>query len=236
MSCVGYLHSVNTMSSQDGPDLRFVAFLQGCPLHCIYCQNIDTQPFDGGQPITAEELAQRIQRVNGFVQGLTVSGGECLCQAAFVREVFERVRPLGLSCCLDTSGCLLTDEVLQLLPLCDLVLLDIKFYTEEQYRRYTGASLQTVLAFLQKLDELGVAVIIRSVVLGGLNDTEQDMRALRELVAPYRNVRGIELLPFSKLCADKYKALGIDFAAACYTVPDAERMARLQAVADGADT
>lgn len=228
MSAVGYLHSVNTLSTLDGPGMRFVAFLQGCPLHCIYCQNIDAQPSQGGEEITAEQLAARIGRVAGFVQGVTFSGGECLCQADFVREVFERIKPLGLSCCIDTSGCLLSDAVLRLLPLCDTVLLDIKFYTDEEYRRYTGTSLHTVLDFLAALQRLGVPTVIRSVILGGLNDTAQHMHALRALVAPFSVVQRIELLPFSKLCADKYKALALPFAAEGYTTPDAERMRFLQ--------
>lgn len=234
MSTVGYLHSVNTLSSLDGPGLRYVLFLQGCPLRCIYCQNVDAQPCSGGTEITAEQAAQRIERVRGFVRGVTVSGGECLRQAAFVRELFERVHALDMSCCLDTSGCMINEEVRRLIPLCDTVLLDIKFYTEEQYLKYTGASLQTVLSFLGLLQRHGVSTVIRSVILGGLNDTEADMRALRALVAPYGNVQGIELLPFSKLCADKYKALGLPFAAQEYTTPTAEQMVRLQAVVNGA--
>ena len=143
--------------------------------------------------------------------GVTYSGGEPCLQAEFFCELSKRFKDKGLHIALDTSGCVDDPCVDKLLGYIDLVLLDIKFTTEEDYKRYTGGSLDKTLRFLDKLENLGKDTWIRHVVVPGMNDTEEDILRLRGLISPYSCVKKIELLPFKTLCIEKYKSLGIDF-------------------------
>ena len=210
----GRVHSFQSLGTLDGPGLRSVVFLQGCPLRCGFCHNPDTWDFSGGEIMEAADVAARVRRYKpyfGAEGGLTVSGGEALAQAGFVAELFERCHRDGIHTCLDTSGCLQAKEEAVLLAHTDLCLLDIKFTTDEEYIRYTGGHLDTVLAFLSRLEAAAVPVWIRQVIVPGLNDTTEQIDRLSALIAPYHNIRRVELLPFHKLCLEKYQAIGIPF-------------------------
>ena len=209
----GYIHSFQSLGTVDGPGVRAVVFASGCPLRCAYCHNPDTWRMKDGTPTDAEELAQRITRLGPYIKngGVTFSGGEPLMQAEFFTCLAKLLKNEGLHLALDTSGCILNDGVKELLSYIDLVLLDIKFTSEDDYNRYTGGSFKDVIDFLDLIEAVGKSVWIRHVVLPGLNDTEKDIKALRELLRPYKCIEKVELLPFKKLCLEKYEALGIDF-------------------------
>ncbi len=144
--------------------------------------------------------------------GVTVSGGEPLCQSEFVAELFESLKKHGINTALDTSGVGGSrDGKKNVLLHTDTVLCDIKFPADEDCRRYCGFSLFETLDFLKLAEETGVSVLVRHVVVPGLTDSEESIKKIKELVCGFSNVTGIELLPFSKLCITKYKALGIPF-------------------------
>lgn len=137
----GRVHSLESFGSVDGPGIRFVVFLQGCPLRCAYCHNPDAWAMNAGTEMEAEELFRKIRRYKtyfGETGGVTVSGGEALMQPEFVTELFRLCHADGINTCLDTSGCVLDERVMALLDETDTVLLDIKMTTEEDYREYTG--------------------------------------------------------------------------------------------------
>ncbi len=166
MNAQGWVHSIQTMGTLDGPGVRFVVFVQGCNLRCGCCHNPDTWERQGGTQYDASELAERAARYReyfGDKGGVTVSGGEPLLQAAFVKAFFEACQKKGMNTCLDTSGSILTDEVKALLTVTDRVLLDIKYPTDEQYRAYVGCGMDAPLAFLDYLDQQGIAVTQRRV-------------------------------------------------------------------------
>ena len=217
------------MGTQDGPGLRAVVFASGCPLRCIYCHNPDTHAIGEGEPTEHTELARRIERLIPYIKdgGVTFSGGEPCLQAEFFAELAELLHAMGLHVALDTSGCIINDRVERLVSLCDLVLLDLKFTTEEDYRRYTGGSLGQTLDFLSLCERMGVPVRIRHVVVPGLNDTEEDVKALEGLIEGKRCIEEIEPLPFRKLCLEKYEMLGIPFALAETPEMDEERLQEL---------
>ncbi len=229
----GFIHSIQSLGTVDGPGVRFVAFLSGCPLRCACCHNPDTWEAGRGQTYTPEELlakAIRFREYFGKEGGVTLSGGEPLLQAEFCKEYFSLCKEEGLHTCLDTSGCLLTPSVKELLKVTDRVLLDIKYTNDDDYRRYVGCSLSAPLDFLSYLDSLGVATTLRQVIIPTLNDSEDGVAYLRSLRARYPSVDKIELLPFRKLCEVKYQAMGIPFPLADTAEPSPEKMAALRAV------
>lgn len=210
---IGRVHSIQTMGTVDGPGVRFVVFLQGCNLRCDYCHNPDTWAHDGAEIlIDSTELAARANRYRSYygkTPGITVSGGEALCQQDFVIELFRECKRLGFHTALDTAGSVPAKQ--ELLELTDLCLLDVKYTTDEAYKQYTGGSLQQTISFLQQLQEASVDTVIRQVIVPGRNDTTEAMDALCELLSGYSCIQKIELLPFRNLCIEKYEAMGIPF-------------------------
>ena len=210
----GRIHSFQSLGTVDGPGVRAVVFMQGCPLRCACCHNPDTWDFGGGKIVSAEEIFRKIQRLRAYFGkdgGVTVSGGEPLLQADFVAELFSLCRADGISCALDTSGCVYNESVERLLSLTDLVLLDYKYTNDTDYKKYTGMSMQSAEDFLARLDALGKRVWIRHVIIPTLNDSAESVRRLYALSERYSCIEKTELLPFRKLCVEKYRALGIDF-------------------------
>ena len=210
----GRIHSFQSLGTVDGPGVRAVVFMQGCPLRCACCHNPDTWDLGGGKLVSAEEIFRKIQRLRAYFGkdgGVTVSGGEPLLQADFVAELFRLCRADGISCALDTSGCVYNESVEHLLSLTDLVLLDYKYTNDTDYKKYTGMSMQSAEDFLARLDALGKRVWIRQVIIPTLNDSEESVRRLYALSERYSCIEKTELLPFRKLCVEKYRALGIDF-------------------------
>jgi len=230
---VGRISSVQTLGSLDGPGLRYVAFLQGCPLKCAYCHNIETRDFIGGTQTTASALiadAQKYREYFGKRGGITLSGGEPLVQAEFVTEVFKKAKADGINTCLDTSGAVLNEQVEELLAFTDYCLLDIKFTSDEEYLKYTGLSYRAALDFLEALTRKNVPTRIRQVIVEGLNDTENNVLKLKELKNAHPNVEEIELLPMRKLCIFKYRDLGLRFPLDDYPETSQKTIDRLNAL------
>ncbi len=221
----GLVHSIQSLGTLDGPGVRFVTFLSGCVLRCKCCHNPDTWE-KAGTPYTSEALLEKALRYRpyfGETGGVTLSGGEPLLQAEFATEYFTLCKKNGIHTCLDTSGCILNDDVRALLAVTDRVLLDIKYTNEKDYRENVGCSLACVLDFLA---ELQMPTTLRQVIIPTLNDTEENVRALAAMATPC--VDSIELLPFRKLCMNKYDAMGIPFPLADIPEPTAEQMAHLK--------
>ncbi|MFI5911876.1 pyruvate formate-lyase-activating protein [Dactylosporangium sp. NPDC051541] len=211
----GRLHSWDLSTGVDGPGTRFVAFLSGCPLRCLYCQNPDTWHMRDGTATTAAELLDRIGGFAKFLRaaggGLTVSGGEPLLQPAFTRALFAGARGLGLHTALDTSGALGARADDELLDLTSLVLLDIKAWNPARYRRLTSGYLTPTLDFARRLARRGTPVWLRYVLVPRHNDDPADVEGLAGFAAGLGNVERVDVLPFHRLGAPKYERLGIPF-------------------------
>ena len=228
----GYVHSLQSLGTVDGPGVRSVVFLSGCPLRCIYCHNPDTWERKESQLIEASTLAERLLHFYSFIKngGVTFSGGEPLLQAEFVTEVTTLLHKEGLHVAIDTCGAPLTPAAERLMGVADLFLLDIKMTTEEDYKRYTGGSLAQTMAFLDRLEEMQKDVWIRHVVVPGINDSEEDILRLAELIKGYTCIKKVELLPFKNLCIEKYHALEIPFPLEATPPMRAEEIAKLEKV------
>lgn len=227
----GRVHSIQSLGTVDGPGVRFVVFLQGCPLRCACCHNPDTWDAAGGREYTAHEIVEKAIRYREYFAGgggITLSGGEPLMQADFAREVFTLCREAGIHTCLDTSGCVLTDAAKDLLSVTDRVLLDIKYTNDADYRRYVGCGMAAPLAFLAYLQEQGMPTTLRQVIIPALNDYEESILALKSIAAGYPCVDKVELLSFRKICTVKYESMGIPFPLAHLPEPSRESMAELE--------
>ena len=213
MAVTGYLHSLQSLGAVDGPGLRYVVFLQGCPSRCIYCHNPDTWDFSGGTPYEPAAVVEKILRYRSYLKngGVTVTGGEPLSQPEFVAELFRLLQAEGIHTALDTSGVGAPDTTRQVLQYTNLVLADVKFCTADAYRRYCGIDFSQVVQFLTLVREMGIPMWARHVVVPGLNDTPEDIRSLAAFLAAYPNTEKVELLPFRKLCLEKYRQLSIPF-------------------------
>ncbi|GAA1534765.1 pyruvate formate-lyase-activating protein [Dactylosporangium maewongense] len=211
----GRLHSWDVSTGVDGPGTRFVAFLAGCPLRCLYCQNPDTWRMRDGTATTAGGVVDQVRTFTDFVRttggGMTVSGGEPLLQPAFTHALFTGARQLGLHTALDTSGALGARAGDDLLDVTDLVLLDIKAWDPARYHRLTGGSIAPTLDFARRLAGRGTPVWVRYVLVPGLTDDPADVEGVAGFAAGLGNVERVDVLPFHRLGAAKYDRLGIPF-------------------------
>ena len=227
----GRIHSIQSLGTVDGPGVRFVAFLQGCPLRCGCCHNPDTWDVRGGTEVEAAELVRRALRCRAYfgeTGGVTVSGGEPLLQAEFCTEFFRLCHENGLHTCLDTSGCMMNDDIAALLDHTDRVLLDIKYMSDELYRAHVGCGREPVLDFLAELNARRIPVTLRQVIIPSLNDDADGAAALRKLAEQHACVDRIELLPFRKICQTKYDSMNLRFPFEHIPEPDPARMDALR--------
>lgn len=210
----GLVQSLQTLGAVDGPGVRFVIFLQGCPLRCVYCHNPETWQPVGGTEMDTEELVQKILRYRPYFGkdgGVTVSGGEPMMQPEFVAELFRRLREENIHTALDTSGIVTGEKAERVLRYTDLALVDLKFTNAGDYRKYCGGDYQAVKAFLDMTERMQVPLWIRHVVIPGINDTVSDVGELRLQAESYKNLQKLEWLPFHNMCREKYDELGIPF-------------------------
>lgn len=229
----GFVHSIQSLGTVDGPGIRFVVFMQGCPLRCGCCHNPDTWETGTGTEYTAEEIVKKAVRFKEYFGkdgGITVSGGEPLLQADFVREVFTLCHENGINTCLDTSGCILNDKVKELLEHTDRVLLDIKYTTEELYRKHVGCGIQAPLSFLAYLNDKKIKTTLRQVIIPTLNDTAENITELSRIKAQFSCIDGTELLPFKKICQVKYDKMKMPFPFAHIPEPAANKMSELRSL------
>jgi len=229
----GRIHSFQSLGTVDGPGVRFVVFMQGCPLRCVCCHNPDTWDFSGGTQYTAQEISEKVLRYKSYFGkdgGITVSGGEPLMQSEFVTELFRLMHESNINTCLDTSGCVLSDSVKELLKHTDLVLLDYKYTNSADYEKYTRLSKSRVDEFLEYTYSRGIKVILRTVIIPSLNDNEETALELARLKNTYGNIIKTELLGFRKLCLEKYENLGLEFPLADTPEMTAEQLSQLEEI------
>ena len=226
----GYIHSIQSLGTVDGPGVRFVVFLEGCNLRCSCCHNPDTWECKGENIYTPEELVEKAIRFKeyfGEQGGVTLSGGEPLLQAEFANEVFRLCHKEGINTCLDTSGSILNDAVKALLSETDRVLLDVKYCSDELYKTYVGCSLASVMEFLSYLNEKNIPTTLRQVIIPGINDNEENIAFISSLKEKHKCIDKIELLPFRKICQVKYDKIQIEFPFKDIPEPSLETMQKL---------
>lgn len=215
----GYIHSVETFGTVDGPGIRYVVFMQGCPLRCLYCHNPDTWKVSKKNEITVAEILEDYEKYRPFLKngGLTVSGGEALLQIDFLIELFEKAKAKNIHTCLDTSGIPFSrnkkylEKIDRVLENTDLVLLDIKHIDDEEHKKLTGRSNKEVLDFAEYLSEKNIPVSVRHVIVPGITYIAKYLIKLGNFLGGLNNIESVDILPYHDMGKIKYKNLGIPY-------------------------
>ena len=212
----GRIHSTESFGTVDGPGIRFVVFMQGCPMRCLYCHNPDTWDISGGKIVEADEILESYERLKNFLGGgLTVTGGEPLLQMGFVCELFRKANARGIHTCLDTSGITFRrerqGEFDELMSVCDLVMLDIKHIDSAEHKKLTGHGNENILNFARYVSESGTELWIRHVVVPGITDRREDWYTLGRFLAELPTLKAVDVLPYHDMGKTKYERLGLDY-------------------------
>ncbi|HCA22284.1 MAG TPA: pyruvate formate lyase-activating protein [Lachnospiraceae bacterium] len=216
----GNIHSIITGSTVDGPGTRYVVFLKGCPLRCLYCHNPDTWDGRGGKEMTVAEIMADMKSYLPFMKrgGLTVSGGEPLVQIDFVTELFAAAKQLGVQTALDTTGYLFKKDVPEiyakyekLAEVTDLVLLDLKAIDPKMHEELTGVKQDTIIDFYKYLDEKNIPIWVRHVIVPGYTFDPELLAKSGRFLAHFKNVKAVDILPYHDMAKPKYKEMGIDY-------------------------
>lgn len=213
----GNIHSLESCGTVDGPGIRFVVFMQGCPMRCQYCHNPDTWTTDLNKKMSVDEILEKYEGVKEFLRngGLTITGGEPLMQIDFVTKLFKVAKEKQIHTALDTSGILFnrnnTEKIDELLKYTDLVMLDIKHINEDEHKKLTGYSNKNILDFAKYLLEKNVPMWVRHVVVPNITYNEKYLIQLGEFLATLKNIKALDVLPYHDMAIPKYENLGIDY-------------------------
>ena len=209
------VHSYESMGTYDGPGLRLVVFLQGCPFRCLYCANPDTIAFDGGTPTEIDHIVNMAVNQKPFFGkkgGVTFSGGEPTAQAKELLPAIDKLKENGINICIDTNGGIWTPAVEELFMKTDLVLLDVKQMNPERHQSLTGRSNSQTLKTAEWLEQNQRPFWLRYVLVPGISDFEEDIRALGEHFKDYKMIQRVEILPYHTLGKHKYETMGQEYA------------------------
>ncbi len=217
MTVLARYHSYESCGTVDGPGIRFILFLQGCLMRCKYCHNRDTWELEGGKEISVEDLMKEVVTYKHFMRatggGVTASGGEAVLQMEFVRDWFRACKAEGIDTCLDTNGFVrnYSELVDEMLDVTDLVMLDLKQLNEEIHKDFIGVSNKRTLDFARYLHKRNQRTWIRYVVVPGYTDADEDIHLLGQFIQGMDNIEKVELLPYHRLGAHKWKTLGLEY-------------------------
>ncbi len=215
----GYIHSTESCGTVDGPGIRFVVFFQGCPMRCLYCHNPDTWQPHVGETMSVDDILKMFNSKKEFYKngGITCTGGEPLMQIDFLTELFEECHKQGIHTCLDTSGITFNEnpdylkKMDRLLAVTDLVMLDIKHIDPIEHVKLTSQHNDMILKFAHYIDDKGIEIWIRHVVVPTITQNDQYLYQLGEFIATLKHLKALDVLPYHTMGKVKYDNLGYDY-------------------------
>ncbi len=216
----GRIHSLESFGTVDGPGVRFVVFVQGCPMRCAYCHNPDTWEMNGGTLMEPAEIIEQYERNRGFYRegGITVTGGEPLMQVDFLIDLFTLAKEKDVHTCIDTSGIAFNranteyvEKLDKLMTLTDLVMLDIKHIDPEKHYELTSQPNEHILDFCKYLEEKNVPMWIRHVVVPGITDDDVYLEKLGYFIGQFKNLKALDVLPYHTMGEKKYESIGMEY-------------------------
>lgn len=210
---MGRIHSIETLGAVDGPGLRYIVFVQGCPLKCLYCHNPDSWDFNKGTLTNSKSVVENIKPYIGFIKngGVTISGGEPLAQPDFVLDIISRCHELGLHVAIDTSGAINLGAVSHIIDAADLLLLDIKAIDKDVFKELTSVPNTATMKLLEYTRVTNKPIWIRHVLVPGYTLDTTQLEKLADFLMLYPNIEKVELLPFHKMGEYKWQELGKEY-------------------------
>lgn len=217
----GRIHSLESFGTVDGPGVRFVVFVQGCPMRCAYCHNPDTWDMNDGTLMEPDYIIEQYERNISFYKGggITVTGGEPLMQVDFLLDLFTLAKKKNIHTCIDSSGIAYKPDgnpewlakLDKLMTLTDLVMLDIKHINPEKHKELTSQPNEGILAFARYLNDRNVDMWIRHVIVPGLTDDDKYLYELGYFIGEFKNLKALDALPYHTMGENKYEKLGIEY-------------------------
>ncbi len=231
----GNIHSFESFGTVDGPGIRFIAFMQGCPLRCKYCHNRDTWEVGVGTQYSVDEVVEKVLRSKPFIDssngGFTASGGEPLLQSEFLTELFKKLKENGIHTALDTAGSLpLSDKIKELLKYTDLVILDVKHIDNKKCKELTGASNKNEIKFAKYCSKNNIQMWIRQVLIPGYTDDIKDLQKTRKFINRLKNVEKVEVLPYHDLGKTKWENMGLEYPLKDVKLPTEEEIKQAEKI------
>lgn len=227
---LGNVSSIETTGFVDGPGIRVLVFLQGCPLRCLYCHNPENLALKTEKTLmTPDQVVKKVKRYSSYFGkegGVTFSGGEPLLQRDFLLATLKKCKEEGINTAIDTSGC--AEKFEELLDYVDTVILDIKAVDPEDYRKLTGQQIDRFNYFLKICQKKKKHLWLRQVIVPGFNDSEESILKLKKFISKIKNVKKVELLPYHDMAKDKYKKLGMKYKLEGVPAMDKSKCKKLQ--------
>lgn len=216
----GRIHSLESYGTVDGPGVRYVVFVQGCPMRCAYCHNPDTWEMNGGTLMQPSYIIDQYERNKAFYKGggITVTGGEPLMQVDFLIDLFTLAKRKNIHTCIDTSGIAFNpgnaawmEKLDTLLAVTDLVMLDIKHIDPDKHKELTAQPNDKILQFAAYLNEKNTDMWIRHVVVPGITDDDKYLFDLGYYIGRFRNLKVLDVLPYHTMGESKYEKMGMEY-------------------------
>lgn len=247
---IGRIFNIQRFSIHDGPGIRTIVFFKGCPMRCAWCCNPESQRYEietlvengkektVGRDVSVSDIMPEILSDVAYYRrsggGVTLSGGEVLCQADFARELLKECKNNGLHTAIESAASLPFSEIEKLLPYLDLYLMDIKHIDSKKHKDFTGKGNELILENAKKISESGVELIVRTPVIPSFNDTKEEILAISKFASSLNGVREHHLLPYHRLGSDKYAGLGRNYSLKEILPPSNEKMEYLKSIAESA--
>ncbi len=229
---IGKLHSIETFGAVDGPGIRTVFFMQGCPARCLYCHNPDTWKLSGGKEITADEVletALRSKNYYGEDGGVTFSGGEPLMQGEFILECAKLLKENGIKVVVDTSGTYIDEYTERVIRECQVLLLDIKHSDSHRFSDICACPQENLMSVIKLANRTEVPIWTRQVIVPGINDSRENIDNLADFLKDnIRRLYKAELLGYHTMALNKYERLGMKYKLDGVKPMDKANLAKLQ--------
>lgn len=211
---LGNIHSIESFGTVDGPGIRLVVFMQGCPMRCKYCHNPDTWDYNDNKKISVEKILEKYESIKEFLKngGITLTGGEPLMQVDFAIELFKAAKEKNIHTAIDTSGVIFNKEKIdELVKYTDLFMLDIKHIDDEEHKKLTLHSNQQILELAKYISEKNIPLWIRHVVVPTITDKEEYLQELGRFIAGLKSLKALDVLPYHNMAISKYESLGMEY-------------------------
>ncbi len=239
----GRIFDIQRFSVHDGPGVRTIVFLKGCPLRCRWCCNPESQSFEieqmtlagktktVGQDVTVAQVLETVKKDRVYYRrsggGITLSGGEALMQPDFAAALLQAAKREGITTAIESTACAPFSVIEKILPHLDYYLMDIKHMDSNKHKEYTTKPNELILENAAKIAKSGTSLTIRTPVIPTFNDTEEEIGAIARFASRLPGVKEMHILPYHRIGQDKYEGLSREYTLKDIAPPENEKMEKL---------